>query len=70
VNYDSEFVDIGDCMEVILPDQVPSLHHVCGEVTLGITALNYYGNESDMVRLPLISILPLKEFREDCYGRG
>ena len=50
VSYDSEFVDIGDRTVVILPDQVPSLHHVCGEVTLGITALNHYGNESDMVR--------------------
>ena len=50
VNYDSEFVDIGDRMEVILPDQVPSLHQVRGEVALGITALNRNGNESDMVR--------------------
>jgi len=50
VNYDSEFVDIGDRMEVILPDQVPSLHHVRGEVALGITALNQDGNESDMVK--------------------
>jgi hypothetical protein len=51
VSYDSEFIDIGDRAEVILPDQVPLLHHVCGEVALGITALNRDGNESDMVRL-------------------
>jgi hypothetical protein len=45
-----EFVDIGDRTEVILPDLVPSLHHVRGEVALGVTALNHNGNESDMVR--------------------
>lgn len=49
VSYDSEFIDIGDRAEVILPDQVPQLHHVRGEVALGITALNRSGNESDMV---------------------
>jgi hypothetical protein len=50
VSYDSEFVDIRDRKEVILPDEVPSLHHVRGEVALGITAVNREGNESDMVR--------------------
>ncbi len=50
VGYDSEFIDIGDRTEVILPEQVPSLHQVHGEVALGITALNHDGNESDMVR--------------------
>ena len=51
VSYDSEFIDIGDPTEVILPDQVRPLHHVRGEVALGITALNRDGNQSDMVRL-------------------
>src|SRR5512137_2121463 len=50
VGYDSEFIDIGDRTEVILPDQVLPLHHVRGEVALGITALNRNGNESDMVK--------------------
>ena len=50
VSYDSEFIDIGDRTEVALPDQVPSLQHVRGEVALGITAVNREGNESDMVR--------------------
>ena len=50
VSYDSEFVDIGDRTEIMLPDQVPPLHHARGEVALGITALNRDGNESDMVR--------------------
>jgi hypothetical protein len=50
VSYDSEFVDIGDRTDIILPDEVPSLHHVRGEVAFGITALTYGGNESNMVR--------------------
>jgi hypothetical protein len=50
VSYGSEFIDIGDRTEVALPDQVPSLQHVRGEVALGITAVNREGNESDMVR--------------------
>jgi len=50
VGYDSEFIDIGDRTEVILPDQVAPLHRVRGEIALGITALNRCGNESDMVR--------------------
>ena len=50
VSYDSEFVDIGDRTEVILPEQVPSLQHVHGEVAFGITALTHGGNESNMVR--------------------
>ena len=50
LSYDSEFIDIGDRTEVILPDQVASLQHIHGEVALGITAVNREGNESDMVR--------------------
>jgi hypothetical protein len=50
VSYNSEFIDIGDGTEVILPDQVPPLHDVHGEVALGITAVNRHGNESDLVR--------------------
>ena len=50
VSYDSKFIDIGDRTEIVLPDQVLPLHHVRGEVALGITALNRNGNESDMIK--------------------
>jgi len=50
VSYDSEWIDLGDRTEVILPDQVPPLQHVRGEVALGITVKNRNGNESDMVK--------------------
>jgi hypothetical protein len=49
-SYDSEFINIGDRTEIVIPDQVPLLHHVRGKVSLGITALSREGNESDMVR--------------------
>lgn len=50
VSYDSEFIDIGDRTEVILPDEVPSLYSIRGELAFAITAVNRDGNESDMVR--------------------
>lgn len=53
VNYDSEFIDVGDQSEVVLPDQVPSLRHVRGKAAVGITAVNREGNESDMVSLTI-----------------
>jgi hypothetical protein len=53
VGYDSEFVDIGDRREIILPDQVQPLVHVRGRVALGITALSREGNESDMARFSI-----------------
>jgi hypothetical protein len=53
VSYDSEFVEVGDRTEVILPDRVLPLGNVRGKVALGITALSREGNESDMVRLSI-----------------
>ena len=50
VSYESEFFEIGDRTEIMLPDHVPLLVHVRGKVALGITALSREGNESDMVR--------------------
>jgi hypothetical protein len=50
VGYESDFMEIGDRSEIILPDEVPPLIPVHGEIALGITAVNHDGNESDMVR--------------------
>lgn len=60
VGYASEFIDIGDRTEIVLPDQVPPLHQVRGEVALGITALNRDGNESDMVRFSIHFDFPVE----------
>lgn len=48
VNYDSDFFEVGNVTEVILPDDVPSFPLVAGDVEVGITAVNRAGNESDM----------------------
>jgi len=68
VGYDSDFVDIRDKREIILPDEVPSLQHVHGRIALAITAIGLGGNESDLMRfdlfldpdLPHISRVPLR----------
>ena len=51
VDYDSDYADIGNVSEVILPDGVSSFPLVAGDVKLGVTALNHAGNESDMSKL-------------------
>jgi len=70
VSYDSEFIDILDGTEVILPDRVPSLHHVHGEVALGITAVNRVGNESDMVRCSVNLDSPVQGVAEGLVRLG
>jgi hypothetical protein len=49
VNYDSPYAIIGNVMEVVLPEQVPSFPIARGSIELGITAVNEVGNESDMM---------------------
>jgi len=51
VNYNSDFAEVGKVTEVILPDQVPSFPNVAGKLELGVVAVDYIGNESDMTKL-------------------
>ena len=48
VDYDSEFAEVGNVTEVILPDNVPSFPLVAGDIEIGVTAVSHKGNESDM----------------------
>jgi hypothetical protein len=48
VGYESDFVEMENKTEVILPDEVSSFPKIAGNVELGITAVNAVGNESDM----------------------
>ena len=48
--YESEFAEMENKTEAILPDEVPSFPRIAGELELGITAVNAVGNESDMTR--------------------
>lgn len=50
VAYDSEFADVGNVTELVLPDDIPSFPLVDGNVGLGITAINEIGNESDLTK--------------------
>jgi hypothetical protein len=51
VGYESDFAEIENKTQVILPDEVPSFPKTAGEIELGITAVNAVGNESDITRV-------------------
>lgn len=50
VDYDSDCAEVGNVSEVILPTDVSAFPLVSGEIELGVTAVNYAGNESDMAK--------------------
>jgi hypothetical protein len=70
LSYNSGFIDIGDRTEVILPDEVPSLQHVGGEVAIGITAVNREGNQSNMVRFTVNFDSPVQGLPADLLRPG
>jgi hypothetical protein len=51
VDYDSQYVELGNVAGAILPDDIPSFPLITGTVYLGITALSQAGNESDMTKI-------------------
>ncbi len=51
VNYDSDFADLGNVTDVILPDDVPSFPIDTGDIELAVVAVDHIGNESDMTKL-------------------
>jgi hypothetical protein len=51
VDYDSDYVELGNVAEAILPDDIPSFPLITGTIHLGITALSKAGNESDMTKI-------------------
>jgi hypothetical protein len=51
VDYDSQYVELGNVAEAILPDDLPSFPLTAGTLHLGITALSKAGNESDMIKI-------------------
>jgi hypothetical protein len=48
VGYESEFAEIENKTLVILPDEIPSLPKIAGNIELGITAVNAVGSESNI----------------------
>jgi hypothetical protein len=51
VNYDSDFADLGNVTEVILPDNVPSFPIDAGDIEIAVVAVDHIGNESDLTKL-------------------
>lgn len=51
VDYDSQYVELDNVANAILPDDIPSFPLITGTVRLGITALSQAGNESDMTKI-------------------
>lgn len=48
VDYESEFADVGNVTNLILPTDVPSFPLVVGRMEIGVTTMSESGNESDM----------------------
>ena len=51
LNYDSQWLMLGNVTEIVLPDDVKSFKPNGGAVEFGITAVDELGNESDMITL-------------------
>lgn len=51
VDYDSQFVELGNVTGIVMPDDVAEFTPGNGPVEFGITAVDELGNESDMVTL-------------------
>jgi len=51
VDYDSQYVELGNVVEAVLPDDIPSFPLITGTLHLGITGLSKAGNESDMTKI-------------------
>ena len=53
VDYDSNFVKLGNVTEIVLPDDIKALAEINGPVEIGIAAIDEVGNESDLITLKL-----------------
>ena len=51
VNYDSDFAEVGNVTEVILPNDVPSFPMNTRDIEIAVVAVDFVGNESDMTKL-------------------
>ena len=51
LNYDSQWLMLGNVTQIVLPDDVKSFKPNGGPVEFGITAVDELGNESDMITL-------------------
>ena len=54
VDYDSDFAEVGNVTEVILPDDIPSFSILPINFEFGVTAVNKMRGESDMAKHTVI----------------
>jgi hypothetical protein len=50
VSYDSDYADVGNVLQVTLPDDILSFPLISGRIELGISAVSRAGNESEITR--------------------
>lgn len=50
VNYDSDYADVGNVLQITLPDDILSFPLISGKIELGISAISRAGNESEITR--------------------
>ena len=65
VSHDSEYIELGNITDVILPDDIPSLIQQAGDIQLGVTAISQSGNESDMTTVSAFIDFRLPEAPQD-----
>jgi Tfp pilus assembly protein PilZ len=51
IGYDSDYAEVGDVSQVILPDDIPSFPLVANEMELGVSAITEAGNESEIAKI-------------------
>jgi hypothetical protein len=67
LNYDSQWVMLGNVTEIVLPDDVKSFTPNGGPIEFGITAVDELGNESDMVTLTAPYQFNIPKAPDDLY---
>jgi Tfp pilus assembly protein PilZ len=51
IDYDSDYAEVGDVAQLILPDDIPSFPLVAAEMELGVSAITDAGNESEIAKI-------------------
>ncbi len=51
IDYDSDYAEVGNVAQVMLPDDIPSFPSVADEMELGVSAISEAGNESEITKI-------------------
>jgi hypothetical protein len=67
LNYNSQWLMLGNVTEIVLPDDVKSFKPNGGPVEFGVTAVDELGNESDMITLKAPYQFNIPKAPDDLY---